>query len=487
MPAGAPLEGLGFTSLLPALVTIGLSFATRRVLPSLLTGVLVASVVLFAHTGEAKDLNPIGRFLLPAIGSGSFARILLIYLWALGGLVGIWEKTGAALHFAEAMGRRFVSGPRSALVYAWVLGMVFHQGGTVSTVLAGTAARPVCDRHRISHEELSYVVDSTASPVATVVPFNAWPTYIAGLVAGSVPLLATESDAVMFFFRSIPFNFYGIFAVFGTLLFALGWMPWVGSKMARARVRARTEGLLDGPGAAPMSTAASGESLGVKVPGYRTSLADFLVPLGVLMGIAVVPFALKAAGLISNGDWINEAFVASVVAAGLVALGRGMKLDDVLDGFIGGCKSMTLGALILGLAVTLGGVTKELGTAAYLTSLFEGSLPALALPGALTLLCMGIAFASGTSWGTYAVVFPVALPLAWSLSPDPTYLSICFGAVVGGSVFGDQTSPVSDTTILSAMFSGCDLMDHTYTQMPLALLFAGLGVVCSTLAALFVL
>ncbi len=123
----------------------------------------------------------------------------------------------------------------------------------------------------------------------------------------------------------------------------------------------------------------------------------------------------------------------------------------------------------------------------WLVGLMDGAVPAVALPALLTALCMGIAFACGSSWGTYAVVFPVAMPLAWALHSDPTYLSICFGAVLGGAVFGDQCSPISDTTILSSMFTGCDLMDHVMTQLPLAMLAATIGAGASTLAAMMAL
>ena len=114
-------------------------------------------------------------------------------------------------------------------------------------------------------------------------------------------------------------------------------------------------------------------------------------------------------------------------------------------------------------------------------------MPPILLPAMLTILCMVIAFSCGTSWGTYAVVFPVAMPLAWSLQENPEYVAVCFGAVLGGAVFGDQCSPISDTTILSSMFSGCDLMDHVSTQLPLALAAAGLGAIASTFSAWLVL
>jgi Na+/H+ antiporter NhaC len=358
-----------------------------------------------------------------------------------------------------------------------VLGCVFHQGGTVSTVLAGTTAKPIADRHRISHEELAYVVDSTASPIATVLAFNAWPAYVAGLVLGTIDLFPDLDAGIRFFFASLPFNFYGIFAVIATLLFSLGALPWIGGRMRHARARARATGALDAPDAEPLLPAQP-EAPAVAA-GYTPSLWDFAVPLGVLLSMAVIPYVLF------RSNWIDEAFLSCALSAMIVAKLRGMRLAEVLDGFLRGCQSMTFGAIILGLAVTLGTVAKEVHTAQYLVTSVAGAISPTALPALLMLLCMGIAFATGTSWGTYAVVFPVAMPLAWALSPDPFYVQICFGAILGGAVFGDQCSPISDTTILSSMFTGCDLIDHVKTQLPLALAVAGLGAVASTAVLAF--
>jgi Na+/H+ antiporter NhaC len=464
----------GFASLLPALVAIVLAFATRQVIVALFAGILTGSAVLFAGSGNWEDWNVIQRFLFPAIASENFAQILLIYLWCLGGLVGLWEKTGGARHFAETIGGRIAKGPRSGLLFGWLVGVLFHQGGTVSTVLAGTTVKPVADRHRVSHEELSYVVDSTASPVATLIPFNAWPLYVGGLVAGTIPLLPTEQSAYVFFLRSIPFNFYALLAVLSTLLFSLGLLPWVGGTMQRARERARTSGALDAPDAEPLRI---GEPEPEPID-YTPSLTDFLVPIGVLLSVAIVPY-------LATGKFrINEAFMLSVLSALVVARLRGMRLGTAMEGFVAGCRSMTIGALVLALAVTLKEVAGALHTAEYVVGAVEGRVPALALPALLTLLCMGIAFSTGTSWGTYAVVFPVAMPLAYAMSPDPLFVHVCFGAVLGGAVFGDQCSPISDTTILSSMFTGCDLMHHVRTQLPLALAAALLGALLSTLTLL---
>jgi Na+/H+ antiporter NhaC len=463
-------------SLLPALVTIVLAFATRQVLLALFAGIVTGSLVLFATTGQVEDLNFISRFFLPALGTGNYAKILLIYLWCLGGLIGIWNATGAARHFAESVGAKLSKTREHALFFAWVLGCVFHQGGTVSTVLTGSTVKPVADAQRVSHEELSYVVDSTSSPIATLLPFNAWPAYVGGLVAGTIPLLPDAGVAIEFFFRSLVFNFYAIFAVTATLLFAWGKLPWIGRGMQAARDRTLGGGPLDRPGAEPMLVNAVVDSSGESA-GYHATLADFLIPLGLLLGISVVPIAL---GWTSR---INEAFVTAILSAMVLARVRGMPLPLVLRAFVAGCSQMTVGAIVLGLAVTIGLVARELHTADFLVGIIGQQLPPLVLPGLLTVLAMGIAFATGTSWGTYAVLFPIAMPLAFALDPSPTFVQICFGAVLGGSVFGDQCSPISDTTILSSMFTGCDLVDHVKTQLPLALAAAALGVLASTVAA----
>ena len=478
----------GPTSLLPTLTTLVLVFFTRDVVSSLFLGILVAGVV-------DADLDIIDRFLVPSIGSASFATILLVYLWALGGLIGIWTRTGGARAFADWSAVRIVRGPRSAKFFAWLMGIVFHQGGTISTVLAGTTVKSVTDAQNVSHEELTYVVDSTASPVATVIPLNAWPLYVAGLVVGTTPLLLTEEAAVSFFFRSIVFNFYGFFAVGLTLLFALELLPWEGRRMRGARLRARSTGELDRQGAEPL---AARELTQLKVaPGYRSGLEDFAVPILILVGVALTGVARPLLAAIRSGDSslflagvsvpIAQAFGLSLLSAMGLALWKGMKLSDVIGGFVEGCKGVTIGAIILALAVTLGMVSRELGTPNYIVEGTAAFVSPVMLPAIFMGICMAVAFSIGSSWGTYAVVFPLAMPLAWAVHPDPTYLSLTFGAVLGGAVFGDQCSPISDTTILSSLACGCDVMDHVLTQLPLALAAAAAAATATTVVAVLVL
>jgi len=462
-----------FMSLVPALATLAICFATRNVILALFMGVVLGGLL-------TTQYNIIKDFLIPSLGSERYAQILLVYLWALGGLLGMWNRNGGAWHFAQYVSDNFVKTRRSAMFFAWLMGVIFHQGGTISTVLTGTTVKPVADREKVAHEELAYIVDSTASPVATIIPFNVWPVYVAGLIAiPSMSAFIPDQDAaVALFLKAIPFNFYGWLAVLFTLLFALDKLPIVSGAMRAAQIRARDTGELDSPTAEPI---ASKELATLNVAeGYSPSLADFFVPIGVLLGLAIVPW------LITGSPMIFEAFGLAVVSSVGLSVIRGMSVHDAFEGLVDGIKGVTIGAIILGLAVTLAEVSDALGASSYVIDATSGLLSTVPfiLPGLLMVTCMVVSFSVGSSWGTYAVVFPIALPLAYAISPDPLFVTLAFGAIMGGAVFGDQCSPISDTTILSSLACGSDLMDHVVTQLPIAMTAAAISILIYTVTAL---
>jgi Na+/H+ antiporter NhaC len=462
-----------FMSLVPALATLVICFATRNVILALFMGIVLGGLV-------TTQYNIIREFLIPSIGSERYAQILLVYLWALGGLLGMWNRNGGAWHFAQYVSTNFVKSRRSALFFAWLMGVIFHQGGTISTILTGTTVRPVADRENVAHEELAYVVDSTASPVATIIPFNVWPVYVAGLIAipSMSQFIPDQESAISLFLRAIPFNFYGWLAVLFTLLFALGKLPFVGRTMRAAQIRAKETGELDSPHAEPII---SKELATLNVSeGYTPSLLDFFVPIGVLMSFAIIPW------LVTGSPMIFEAFGLALVSSVALSLIRGMSVHDAFDGLVDGIKGVTIGAIILGLAVTLAEVSGTLGASSYVIDVTAEFLTAVpfVLPGILMIICMIVSFSVGSSWGTYAVVFPIALPLAYTISPDPMFVILAFGAIMGGAVFGDQCSPISDTTILSSLACGSDLMDHVVTQLPIAATAAGISILVYTATAL---
>lgn len=472
-----PAFHFGLWSLLPAFITIALCLITREPLTSLFGGIVVGALMLGQY-----DLT--GEIIIPNLAKDGTASLLLLYLWLLGGLLGVWSKTGAAQAFAQFMTVHFVKGQRSAKLVSWLLGVLFFQGGTMSTVLVGTTVRPLADKAGVSHEEMSYIVDSTASPIASVIAFNAWPAYVQALIfVPGVSFLATESDRISFFFSSIPFSFYGIFAVIGTLLLSMNITIFSGKRIRDARQRALTTGQLDAPDAKPLSAK---ELQTCEVPeGYRPNVLEFFIPLIMLIAIAIYTF------IDSGVPKVNWAFGCALLLSAAIALVKGMSLSDLVDGFANGLKGVVVASVILMLAVIIGSISKDIGGGLYLVSLLGEQLPFWLLPVILQLMTMLIAFSTGTSWGTYAIAFPLAMPLAWAicqsqgLANPEIFMMICFATVLNGSVFGDQCSPISDTTILSSMTTGCDLMDHVKSQLVPASFAATLAACLWTLTALF--
>lgn len=447
----------GLWSLLPAFITIILSWLTREPLTALLCGIIIGAFMMGQY-----DLTD--QILIPSMAQAGTAGLLLLYLWLLGGLLGIWSKTGAAQAFADYMIKHFVRGQRSAKLVTWFLGVLFFQGGTMSTVLVGTTVRPLADKAGVSHEEMSYIVDSTASPIAAVIAFNAWPAYVQALIfVPGVAFLATEADRIAFFFAAVPFSFYGIIAVIGTLLLSLNITTFSGKRIREAHQRAATTGELDAPGAKPLSAK---ELQVCNVPhGYKAHVLEFILPLVALIATAVLTF------IIYGSPKINWAFGAALLLSAFIALAKGMSLNNIIDGFGNGLKGVVLASVILMLAVTIGAISKQIGGGLYLVSLLSAQVPYWLLPIILQFMAMLIAFSTGTSWGTFAIAFPLSMPLAWAIAQTAgidnaeLFMMICFATVLNGSVYGDQCSPISDTTILSSMTTGCDMMDHVKSQI----------------------
>jgi Na+/H+ antiporter NhaC len=472
-----PAFHFGFWSLLPAFITIVLCLLTREPMTALLGGIVVGAIMLGRY-----DLTD--KVIIPNLAKEGTAALLLLYLWLLGGLLGVWSKTGAAQAFADYMTKHFVKGRRSAKLVSWFLGILFFQGGTMSTVLVGTTVRPLADRAKVSHEEMSYIVDSTASPIASILAFNAWPAYVQALIfIPGVSFLATEADRISFFFQSIPFSFYSIFAVMGTFLLSLNITTFAGKRIRAAKHRAETQNQLDAPTAKPLSAK---ELQSTDVPeGYTPHILEFVLPLALLTSIAIGSF------IILGSPKINWAFGSALLLSAVIAIVKGMSLNNVVDGFSNGLKGVVFASVILMLAVIIGSISKETGGGLFLVSLLGEQLPFWCLPVILQLITMIIAFSTGTSWGTYAIAFPLAMPLAWAicqsqeLANPELFMMLCFATVLNGSVFGDQCSPISDTTILSAMTTGCDLMDHVKSQLVPASLAASLAGVLWTLTAYF--
>jgi Na+/H+ antiporter NhaC len=330
-------------------------------------------------------------------------------------------------------------------------------------------SRPLFDRFRISRERLAYIIDSTSAPVCILIPLNAWGAFNLGLL-GSTEL----DDPLATFVRAIPLNFYSILAV--ALAAVAIAMRWNFGPMARAEARTQGGQVL-WPHATPMvdpSLISSDQQDTTATPGP----AFMLAPIGVV--VAAVPVGLyitgdgnPAAGSGSTSVlWAVLAGLATIWAMALIRQRR--RLDELMDISLRGAGGLLPVAIILLLALALGDVTEALGTGEFVSQLVSRNVPIMLLPALVFLVSGFTAFAIGSSWGTFAIVIPIAIPIALALGIEPALL---LGAVLSGAVFGDHASPISDTTVVASMAAATDHIDHVRTQLPYALTAAAAALV----------
>jgi Na+/H+ antiporter NhaC len=454
---------LGALSVLPVMLALGLAFWTRNAALSLLAGCIAGGVL--AGFDPATGLTRIFR---TALGTSDFIWVMMIEV-AVGVMIAFYLRAGVIGAFAAWASTRLQS-RRAAAGFAWLLGLFVFFSDYFSPLFAGPIARPLTDRYRVSRENLAYLLDSTSAPVATLLPLSGWAVYIAGLMQGYGPI-TTTADGMALFIRAIPFNLYGWLVAAMAGLLAYGLLPHYGP-MRRAEARALNDGKLIRDGAVPL---AGGELDTITpLPGRRPSLvANLLVPVAILLGIAVGSFF--AIGEVR----ILEAFLAAVMYQA-VALAVGRHFDSVTDAVevaMAGIKGVLPAIVILALAYSINAVSKTLGAQQFIVSATEGWMTAAFLPAATFATGALVSFFTGTSWGTYAILTPIAMPVAFNLSGGSidTQVLSTVGAIIGGGLFGDHASPVSDTSVLSSFGAGSDHMDHVTTQLPYALTVAGIS------------
>ena len=331
--------------------------------------------------------------------------------------------------------------------------------------------RKLSDKAKISREKLAYICDSTSAPVAVFLPITSWSAYLCGLTIG-IGAIVTQSDAFNLFVQSMPFNFYAIFSIAFVGLICAGIIPEFGL-MKKAELRAQREGKLLRDGAVPlMSAELTDMSVSTKLK-PRVFL-NFVLPILIFLGISFGTFAVL------GSTKVMEAAVIVVLFMSISLFLQGMPLQELSDTFMLGIKGAMPAIIILALAYPLNSLSKEMGAANFIINCTSRFLTPALLPFVIFVVSAIMAFATGSSWGTFAICLPIALPLAFNATGNEvtTLVAACFAAVAGGGVFGDHCSPVSDTTILSSMGAASDHIDHVKTQLPYALTVAGLCALC---------
>jgi tetracycline resistance efflux pump len=454
-------------SVLPPVLAIGLAIWTRQVYLSLAGGLWFAWTILSGGNPLAGLAQSIESTVLVFSDPGD-TRVIMFTL-VIGAMIATVQASGGVQGFVDVLERRrWVDSSKRAQLLAWGAGVIIFIESNITVLVAGTVARPLCDRYRCSREKLAYIIDSTSAPICILIPLNAWGAYNLQLLEG----LGVE-DALGVFVTSILFNFYAFAAVLlalGVVLFGFDIGP-----MRKAEERTR-DGLLLWPDATPMID----EEVLSTAPaeGMPARARNMLLPIASM--VLFMPLALWITG---GGDIRDGSGSTSVLWSVGVGLGVSWALlraqglftfDELVRIALKGAGALVPLALILLLALALGDVIRELGTGAYVARITAGTMPnALYLP-LIFAVSGGIAFSTGTSWGTFAIMLPIAVPAAATLGLP---LSPFVAASLAGGVFGDHCSPISDTTIISSMAAATDHVDHVRTQLPYALIAGGVAVI----------
>ena len=466
-------------SILPAVVAIVLAIATRNVILSLFTAVAVGGVVRTHGDIVAGVVHSIETSLVGALADADHAKTILFTV-LIGGMVGIIAKSGGTRAVVEALAKRAKS-PRSVQLLSWLSGMLVFFDDYANCMIVGSAMGPLCDKHKVSRAKLAYVVDSTAAPVASLALVSTWVGFEVGVIADGLKAAErSQIEPYAFFVQGWPYRFYPILA----MLF-VGMVVW--SKRDFAAMRA-ADAAAEPPKQAEVDEANTAPWWVAALP----VIALIAVTMGVLWvsGSKKAPAGAALFQVLANADGYGAillgAFCSVVLAAVLALATRSLDLAGVTEAAVDGMKLMFEALIVLLLAWALSAVMKSLGAPHFLVGALQSALPAALLPTVVFLIGAAISFAVGSSYTTMGVLMPMVVPLAFALSPNELMIPLAAsGSVLAGACFGDHCSPISDTTVLSSIGSGSDLLLHVRTQLPYALAVGGVSVVCGTLPAGF--
>ncbi|MFQ5982795.1 MAG: Na+/H+ antiporter NhaC family protein [Woeseiaceae bacterium] len=454
----------GWYSVLPPILAIVLAIWTKQVILSLFAGIWIGYTLTSSFNplaGIAKGLDGV----IDVFANPGDARVLIFTL-LIGALIATIERSGGVrgfVHFLET--RRWVHNGFRAQVLAWVTGLIIFIESNITLLVAGSVSRPLFDRYKISREKLAYLIDATSAPVCVMIPLNAWGAVIVSLVAST----GMESP-LQTFIASIPYNLYAIAAILlagAVILRNINLGP-----MKKAEERTQGGDIL-WPGAVPLVDV-SAEQQDPEEPEQDVPSASLML-LPILAMVLMMPVGLYITGdgnIIEGSGSVSVLWsvCSAILVAWLMTLIKGdCPVSELMQVFMKGAGALLPIATILLLALALGDVAQTLGTGAYVANLVGEHIPAIWLAPLVFLVSAFIAFSVGSSWGTFAIMIPIAVPIATTLGLS---VPLLLGAAISGAIFGDHSSPISDTTVVASMASATDHIDHVRTQLPYAFLAA---------------
>lgn len=482
----------GFLSILPPIIAIILAIRTKQVYISLMAGIWLGWMIIHDWNFLDGTLASIQALVDVFKDAGNTRTIMFGAL--VGALITFIQRSGGVAGFVQSVQRKLDNAKqqgdkkrRTIMFYTWLTGLLIFVESSISVLTVGSLFRPLFDKNRISREKLAYLADSSSAPSCILIPLNAWGAYIMGLL-----MAEGFSDPFATLMKTIPYNFYPFLAL-GIALY-VATVGWDIGPMKKAEKRVRETGKYLNDNAQPMVSAELTE-MEMK-PGLTPRAMNMILPLGTMVAMMPIMLAYTGwqtavterpdAGMLSNvfyaigkGSGSTSVLIAvlmSLLVAAIYYRAQGIfKLKEITDLTMKGIAGLMPLALLMVFAFAISTVCKELQTGQYVADVASQWLSPNLVPFVVFLVSSFIAFSTGTSWGTFAIMLAIAIPMAQQMEA-PMLMTIA--AALGGGIFGDHCSPISDTTIVSSMASATDHIDHVRTQLPYA-------IIAGVVAALF--
>jgi len=435
-----------------------MALLTRQVFVSLLSGIVLGELILLG--GNLYEFIPVTLDRLLGQFHEDWKLKTLFFVIMVGAIIRLISQSGGIEAFISYVSQKRIKSKKDTLLMGYFIGVLIFLESSITALVVGTLTKPLASKYKISKAKLAYLCDCTSSPVCSLFPFNGWGALLLGLIGVQIAEGVIEGNKLSLLVYAIPLNFYAIITMIVLFLVILTGKDFGAMKRAEERV------LLDE------------DISSVYIQSSQGTMKAMFYPIGVMLLSVPLFLFLSGNGNILEGSGSTSIFYSVFSTLVFIALyylyKKIMNLQEYFKELKIGAGSMVgIGAILL-LAFALGEVTVELKTGPFLASLVEGLLNPAYLAGLVFIISGLISFSTGTSWGTFSIMIPIALPMAAALD---TNIPLVIAAVISGGVFGDHCSPISDTTIISSMAADCDTIEHVSTQLPYALLSGGISLV----------
>lgn len=449
------MEHYGWLCLLPSAFLLAYVFTTKRVLEGLVGAALIGFIIVGPGTFFSNFMDSS----LTVMMNESIGWVILV-CGLMGSLIALIEKAGGAKAFGEWV-QKMAKGRKSSLMWTWILGVVIFIDDYLNALTVGSCMTEATDKHKVSREMLSYIVDSTAAPVCVIVPISTWAAFVGALLEENG--LAPEGEGLIYYIKSIPYMYYGWVAALIVPLVIFGIVPLFGP-MKKAERRAQETGVLAPPGSEKIDIKGGKTADQMVLTKSKPKMVNFFIPL----------IALIAGTIIFEVDLLAGVYISIVVTGLLYIPFKVMNMDEFMDAILEGIKNMLFPLILVVGAFLFAEANHQLGLVEFVLEKVSPILSPQLLPAVVFLVLGATEFIGGTSWGLYVIGLPIVIPLAQAVGADPI---LGVAAVISAGTFGSHCCFYSDATILSSAATGCNNFDHAITQMPYALVSAGVALI----------